>query len=327
MRSTTPLVVAALVLTVGGCADAGALVGVHEAPGQVTTAAPIAAANATEIATRVLTMADKAKAAKPEEAKAMRAEALTGAALAVATAADRLDADVRTSTVAPVTRTSPPKVLAVSRGSDWPRIILAQTTGEEGSAVLNLLSSPDARTPFRLEASVRMHPGATVAALDPLPDGSPLTDGFTLPIKPVDLMKQYAASLAYPKPVTAKDVDATDPFATAVRANAVAQAKAFGKLATLTQTHVVDPDRTVTIGLRGGGALVFALMERTDTITLSAGGKSLTPSADFQRLVRKKVLTKNAELKSYETVVLTLPAEGRAKVVGVDEVLFSAKGA
>ena len=43
--------------------------------------------------------------------------------------------------------------------------------------------------------------------------------------------------------------------------------------------------------------------------------------------MRKKTLTKSAELKSYETVVFTVPVEGKAQVVAVDEVLFSAKGA
>ena len=88
----------------------------------------------------------------------------------------------------------------------------------------------------------------------------------------------------------------------------------------------MEPDSTVAIELRGGGALVFGLLERTDTITLGKGGKSLTPSIDFQRLVRKKVLTKSAVLKTYETVVFTVPAEGKATVVAVDEVLFSAMG-
>ena len=116
-------------------------------------------------------------------------------------------------------------------------------------------------------------------------------------------------------------------LAIALAANAAAQAKAFGKLATLTQKHQPQPEQTIAVQLRGGGALVFALLQRTDTITLKKGGKSLTPSAEFQRLVRKKTLTKNAELKSYETVVLTVPQEGKASVVAADEVLFSAKGA
>jgi hypothetical protein len=153
-----------------------------------------------------------------------------------------------------------------------------------------------------------------------------VTPQTKLAVQPVALLKEYAASLAYPKPVAAKDVNGTDAFSTAVRAHAAEQAKKFGKLATLKQTHTVQPDGTVAIALRDGGALVFGLLERTDAITLRPGGKSLTPSADFQRLVRKKALTKSAELKSYETVVFTVPATGKADVVAADEVLFSAKG-
>ena len=122
-------------------------------------------------------------------------------------------------------------------------------------------------------------------------------------------------------------METRDPFSLAVRANAAAQARSFGRLATLTQRHDVQPKETVAVGLRGGGAIVFALLQRTDSIVLKPGGKALTPSADFQRLVRKRSLSKSAQLKTYETVVFTVPAHGEATVVAVDEVLFSAKGA
>ncbi|SDP23498.1 hypothetical protein SAMN04489867_1813 [Pedococcus dokdonensis] len=316
----------ALVLALTACGAGTGLVGVHDAPAQVTTTAPISPETAETIATRVLTKAAEAAAAKPADAQALRTEALTGSALAVANAASRLEAGAATAPP-PLKRTDPPKVLAVSRGTAWPRLILVQTATAEGGAVLNLLVSADARTPFRLSASAPMQPGASVAALDPLGAGSPVvTDGGDLPVQPAALLKEYAASLTYPKPAAAADVNATDPFSTAIRAHAGEQAKTFGKLATLTQTHAVEPDSTVAIALKGGGALVFGLLERTDTITLRKGGKSLTPSADFQRLVRKKTLKKSATLKSYETVVFTVPADGKAGVVAVDEVLFSAKG-
>lgn len=331
MRSlTTPVtIVGALTLALSGCGAGSALVGVNDAaPAQVRTVAPIDAQSAERIAERVLAQVDEAATAPAAEAQAIREEALTGSALAVATAASKLEADpAPAATTAPLTRTEAPKVLAVSRGTGFPRLILAQTATPEGAARLNLLTSPDATTPFRLSASVTMAPGTEVAALDPLDAGSPLvTPDTELAVAPDPLVTQYAASLAYPKPTKAGAVDTDDPFATSVRANAAAQAKAFGKLATLTQKHVALPKQTVSIALRGGGALVFSLLERTDTITLKPGGRSLTPSAEFQRLVKKKTLTKSAELKSYETVVFTVPAEGRAGVVGADEVLFSAKG-
>ena len=316
----------ALSLALTGCGAGEELVGVHDAPSQVTTTAAIAPKSAEAIAARVLAKAAEASTAKPADGEELRAEALTGTALAVANAASRLETGA-TATTAPITRTEPPKILGVSRGTGWPRVILAQTSTTEGGAVLNLLVSPDAKTPFRLSAAAPMQPGATVAALDSLTNGSPMvTPATKLAAQPEALLEEYAASLAYPGPVAARDVDATDPFSVAIRAHAAEQARTFGKLAALKQVHTVEPDGTVAIALRGGGALVFALLERTDTITLRPGGKSLTPSADFQRLVRKKTLTRSAELKSYETVVLTVPVTGKADVVAVDEVLFSAKG-
>lgn len=329
-RLTTPVIAAgALALVLSGCGAGSALVGVNDAaPAQVTTTAPIDARSAQKIAERVMARADDAAAAPAREAASLREEALTGSALAVAAAASKLETGPSpTAPSAPLTRSESPKVLAISRGTAFPRLILVQTATSEGAAKLNLLTSPDATTPFRLSTSVTMAPGTQVAALDTLDSGSPLVSADTrLAVAPDDLVTQYAASLDYPKATRAGDVSTNDPFATSVRANAAAQAKAFGKLATLTQKHEAQPKQTVSIALRGGGALVFSLLERTDTITLKQGGKSLTPSAEFQRLVRKKTLTRNAVLKSYETVVFTVPAEGKAGVVGADEVLFSANG-
>jgi hypothetical protein len=319
--------IGAVALLLAGCGAGSAVVGIHEPPAQVTTTAPISPESAQRIALRVISDADRADVAPPHEAAALRDKALTGTALSVANAASELGGASKAASQ-PLTRTEPPKVLAISRGTEWPRVMLVQTSNADGAAVLNLLSSPDARTPFRLAARATMHPGATIAALDSLVKGSPVvTDDSTLSTPPKALLTGYAASLAYPKPAAAKGVDGSDPFSMSVRANAAAQAKAFGALATLTQQHVVQPADTVAIGLRGGGAVVFALLERTDTVSLRPGGKSLTPSVEFQRLVRKKALSKSAQLKTYETVVLTVPDSGAATVVAADEVLVSAKGA
>lgn len=322
-RVAIPLAAA---LGLAGCGAGTALAGVHDAPAQVTSRAPMSPEAAEQVVQRVLTKAAEAEQAPPGEAKDLRADALTGAELAVAKAADQLGGSADAPD--PVSRPKAPKVVAVSRGTGWPRLIVAQTTASDGGAVLNLLVSPDARTPFRLSASASMHPGATVPALDSVAQGSPVVGKDSRTAKdPAAVLKAYAASLAFPEPAAADDVDGGDQFTRGVKANAAAQAKAFGKLATLTQKHEVVPEQTIALQLRGGGTLVFALLQRTDTITLKKGGKSLTPSAEFQRLVHKKTLTRNAQLRSYETVVLTVPEQGKAAVVAADEVLFSAKGA
>ncbi|HEV7195924.1 MAG TPA: hypothetical protein VGN19_08285 [Pedococcus sp.] len=321
-----PTAIAALMLVLTSTTACASMVGVHDVPTPATAGAPLSALQAEQIATRVLTQASAASLATGTEAKTLRAASLTGSALTVANAADQLGPTVPNPN--PVTRTAQPRVLAISRGPSWPRVILVQTSDANGSTILNLLTSADPQTAFRLSARATMQGGATIPALDALTDGSPLTvDSAKLAVDPAHLASEYAASVGFPTATAAADVSTTDPFSTGVRANAAAQAKSFGDLATLTRQHKPHPEDLVTIGLRGGGALVFALLERTDDITLKSAGKSLTPSAAFQKLVGKKTLTQSAELKSYETVVFTLPAKGQASVVAVDETLVSAKGA
>jgi len=287
---------------------------------------PVAPDTAATIAARVLADAARARSATGEEAKDLRAKALTGPALTVSSADSRL-AKAGSTSADPVTKPTAPKVLGISRGAAFPRVMLVQSTREDGALVLNLLVSAEAAAPFKLAASAPMQPGTSVAALDPLEAGSPLTsDGKGLAIAPDALLTEYAASLAYPKPAAAPHVQSGDRFADAVRTNARTQSSSLKALATLTQKHNAQPETAVAISLKDGGAVVFGLMERVDTVALKPSGKSLTPSADFQRLLGKKTLTKRAEMRTYETVVFTVPPKGKATLVAVDETLVSAKG-
>ena len=329
MRSTLTIRVAAAAtaaVALAGCGAGTALVGVHDAPSETTTTAPVAHDTAATIAARVLADAARARSATGEEAKDLRAKALTGPALTVSSADSRL-AKAGSTSADPVTKPTAPKVLGISRGAAFPRVMLVQSTREDGALVLNLLVSAEAAAPFKLAASAPMQPGTSVAALDPLEAGSPLTsDGKGLAIAPEALLTEYAASLAYPKPAAAPHVQSGDRFADAVRTNARTQSSSLKALATLTQKHNAQPETAVAISLKDGGAVVFGLMERVDTVALKPSGKSLTPSADFQRLLGKKTLTKRAEMRTYETVVFTVPPKGKATLVAVDETLVSAKG-
>jgi hypothetical protein len=328
MTSMTTRLAAAAVATLAlsGCGAGAALVGVHDAPAETTTTAPVAADAAEKVAARVLADAAAARSATGADAKELRAKALTGGALTVSSADSRLDR-AGSSTPEPVTKPQQPKVLAISRGSAFPRVMLVQSTRADGAAVLNLLVSSGADEPFKLASSAPMQPGTSVAALDGLDTGSPLNpEGKGLPVAPQALVKEYAASLAYPKPADAEHVGAKDRFAEAVRAGASGQARSFKGLATLKQEHTAQPKSTVALSLKDGGAIVFGLIERVDTITLKPSGKSLTPNADFQRLIGRKTLTERAEMHTFETVVFTVPKQGKASLVAVDETLVSAKG-
>ena len=325
-RLATGAVAAVAALAMGGCGLGSALVGVHDAPSEHTSTPPVGAESAQAIATRVLADAARARAATGAEAKDLRAKALTGAALTVSTADSRL-AKAGSAATEPVTKPTEPKVLAISRGTAWPRVMLVQGTREDGATVLNLLTSAEASAPFKLAASAPMQAGSKVAALDAINEGSPLNPrGTGLAIAPKDLLAEYAASLAYPTPKPAAHINSGDRFTHAVLTNARTQAASLGKLATLTQKHTPQPEDTVVISLKDGGAVVFGLIERIDAITLKPTGKSLTPNPDFQKLLGKQMLTKQAEMRTFETVVFTVPPKGRANLVAVDETLVSAKG-
>jgi hypothetical protein len=312
-------------LALSGCGAGAAVVGLEEPPPQVHTTAAMTGPAAEAVAARVLREATAAAQAQGAQGKALREKALTGPALVAATAASRTPSP--TATRDPVSRPPEPTVLAVSRGTGWPRVMLVQTRVDGGRTGLALLTSSGARAPYRLAASAPMLPGESIPALDPRGDGSPLvTDGEGLPVAPGELLKEYAAGLGYPKPASTPHVDVTDAFSSMVRQNAAAQARALGPLGSLSQRHTGLPKATVALRLAGGGAVVFAAMERVDVLTLGPKGKSLTPSKDFTELSGRKALTKRAVLTTLETVVLVVPEVGKAQVVAADEQLLSARG-
>lgn len=320
------LVAVASVL-LSGCGLGTVMVGLHDAPPEVTTAAPLSAPGAQSIADRVMSAAAAAESVPGADGDKQRAAVLTGSALALATAAAKLPPEDK-ATGAPVQKPASPKVLAVSRGRSWPRAMFVETTRGDGGQTLSLLLCRDANSQFKLAASATMQPGASVPALDTFAAGSAVNpDTKGLVGQPAPLLTEYAAAVAYPKPKTPEHFDlGSDQFATVLRRNAAAQAKALGTLATFAQKHAVDSKQFFSFRLRSGGVVVFGLMKRTDTLTLKPKGKALTPSADLARLLKKKKLAKSATIATYESVIFTVPATGKAAMVAADEQLISAAG-
>ncbi|MDQ2757238.1 MAG: hypothetical protein M3Y71_11850, partial [Actinomycetota bacterium] len=260
-----------------------------------------------------------------------RNAAFTGDALVAARA------DARLATVTPEATTAkralvatPPTVLAVARALTYPRTMIVQSSLQaSGLPVLILLTTPDARTPYRIAAGVSMLPAAQVPGFDPLAAGSPaLAAADTAPDgRYAKLVQGYAASLAYPSSpkAVAPGITAGDAFSTAVRANAAKQAAALAALGSFRQQHEA---RTVTGGLRTAGgqaALVFAVIDRSDTALVRSG--TLTLTKEFTTLSGLSAVTSEVNLSTLEVVALVVPASGPATVVGGEEHLYGAQGA
>lgn len=314
-----------LAVSLAGCA---AVAGVSDPP-TATVGGAVDPARAQSIAAQVLTTAAKAVAAPGADGDALREAAYTGDALVAAKADAKLDPTVDQAAKDAKTLTpAAPVVLAVSRGLDYPRSMIVQTTrASSGLPVLSYLVTPDVRTPYKIAAMTPMLPSATVKAFEPLTQGSkPLGDSAGLTTKPEELAKLYAASLAYPAPPAgAAPPFAEDTFAAAVRKNADAQKQGLGGVGTFTQQH---QPKDVIGGLRvagGKGALVFVVLDRVDTLLNKTQG-TLTPSAQFTALSGLTTVKAEADLTTLEFVAFAVPDQGPAVVVGADEHLVAASG-
>jgi hypothetical protein len=331
-RSIRSIALAATVaVALSGCAAAGPVVGLQEAPAAVTTVAPLAAPHARDIVSRAFTAASQADSGSGARADQARATAYAGPALTAAKARAGLHS-VQPGLGAgdsPALSPSQPGLLALSRGFSWPRAMVAQTVPSGGSfPVLHLLTSPDAVTPYRITVSASMLPNSTVRRFDPLAQGSRLlTDGSGLAVAPAALVTQYAGSLSFPARAVANPAFTPDPFAGQVRQNAATQAKSVSVQSGFTQRHEVLPGSTYAVEQANGGALVFSVLRRTDTFTVKKG-QSLTAPKEFTALAPGRTrITSRATMTTLEFVVFGVPAtSGDATLVAASEQLVSATG-
>jgi len=322
----TATVLGALVL--GGCAGPDGLVGLHPAPTEATTSAPLDADGATAVAARLLAARDATVGGNAKADRAARAKVLTGDALRLADA--RAAASGTPPEVSGLASQPEPTIVAQSRGRQWPRAILASTLDEATDIQwLHVMTSDEPDQPFRIASSVPMFSGAELPALGDEGAGAPLLDTAEKNGRPhsaADAVKAYAAALAQPRGKATDVVAADDPFANRLRTASAAQAKALGRLGALTQTHEPRLDDAITFELADGGAVTFGLMKRTDTISVKPAAKELILPAEYARLVRKRTVTRSMVLNSLEPIVIVLPKTGKGRVIGASDLLVSGRG-
>jgi hypothetical protein len=322
-------VVAALCAGLAGCGIGDRVAGTRVIPVEPTGGAPLDERTAVAIVARVLGQVASAPTGSSAAARTARAGVMTGAALARADAAARVRDTVPGPD--PVLVPEEPQVLAISSGRAWPRSILATTLDRTSSTRhLHLLVSSAASRPFVLAASVPMAAGTSVPALGPLRQGAAPVGSLTKgDPKATEVLTAYTKALAHPERAKTALVTTKDPLARDLTANAAAQTKALGDLASLTQSHalVAGPaGRPIGFALAGGGAVVFGQLLRTDTVTLRPTAKEVLLPADIARLAKRTKVTRKVTVRTLEDVVIVIPESGPATVIGADEQRVDATG-
>lgn len=310
-----------LPLALGGCGMAADIAGVHDAPAERTDGASVTTSTAQEVTTRILADVRTARSAKGEKGTSARKEVLAGPALREAEAAAKVKAASEGGPAAE------PKVLAISRGSEWPRSILA-TSRRGSSQVLHVLVAESADQPYRLFADVPMAAGASVPALDKPATGSPATIAGALDGRAATALESWSEAVGFPAPKKSPSgISLDDAYSTALRKNAKAQDKELGDLASYTQAQAVADGKVATFTLADGGQLSFVPMTRTDTITAGKKLKELKISDKaLAGLVDAKTVRKRLSVTHAETVVVLAPKQGDASIVGVSDQVSGAKG-
>ncbi len=221
---------AAIALTLGACTTGGDQLTTSNSttPSTTTTTASTATESPTtstspspttgaetligaEVSLRTLLYAQAAWTTQPDDA-ALRQSVFAGDALAAAEGYAKLVSTLSDSDRADAALDAEDSVvLAVSRGADYPRTIVAtSTTARSADPVLLLLRADQAGGGYRIIHQSQILPGASVGAFDPLESGTPLDETPNgLAVDPQSLLEAYAAALAYPAPTPAPSATAT----------------------------------------------------------------------------------------------------------------------
>ena len=316
--------------SVSGCGAAHAVLGIHDAPKTNAALAPLTADQAKIILTRAFTAAQQAETTTDAASQAAQKTAYTGEGLRAVSARVTLASVQPTVADSPVLAPQQPRLLAVSRGFGFPRVIVAQTVASQGSLpILHLLTSPDAATPYRISASVTMLLGSVVKPFGALKQGSPLvTAGTGLGVAPAALLDAYASGMVFPAKVLSNPPFTADPFASEVRTAAAGVASAVATQATLSQVHKVVPNSVYAVQQAGGDALVFGTIERTDSFAVKPG-ESVNTAANkaFVLLSGKQSITQAASITTLEFVVFEVPrSTGQARLVAASEQVIAGSG-
>ena len=322
-RTTLATTGAALALTLGGCSS---IAGVQDAPTEDTSGASISQAAGSVVTERVIGEAAAASQATGKDADKRQQQVLVGPALKVssARASVKQSDDKGTALETPAETT----VLAVSKGTGWPRSILATSRADEVQQ-LHVLVADGPKEAYHLFATVPMASGASIPAFADPAEGVAVTPPEGIGEDDLGAARDWAKAVAYPAPKKAPESVATDDtFSTALQTNAAKQAKELDELAKYTVEHSVgmggskdDPADAIRFELADGGHLTIAGLTRTDKVTATDKAKELTLPGPLAELADDDTITEDITVKHLEVVALVEPKDGKASVVGALEQL------
>jgi hypothetical protein len=205
--------------------------------------------------------------------------------------------------------------LLVPAQQAWPRFFVAVgDTRDESTYLLQVLTSPDARTPYGLWAQPVMLPGATLPEVAPSSTGAPVVspDASGLVLAPKDVVPGYATYLN--KRATAKGSEnfRRSTYSDQIVNRLLADQKGLKAVATVASTHSAVKGTPFALRTADGGALVIGALTQEYTIKVKKGkGKVGVTDPKLAALAGgKKEFGKSFTRTATEVLVFRVPPRG-----------------
>jgi hypothetical protein len=209
--------------------------------------------------------------------------------------------------------------LIVPTEPSWPRFFIAVATNANSSTpVLQVLTSPTARSPYGLWAQPALLPGATLPETASAAIGSPLVDPSApgLVATPKEAIRGFAGYLNEGARTTASKQYRRSVYTDQLIRTLATDQKRLKAVATVTSKHTVLSTDPMAIRTSAGGALVIGELRQTYQVKVKKGlGRVKISDPELAALADgKKQFSTSFTRTADEVVVLNVPPRGNGLI-------------
>lgn len=229
-----------------------------------------------------------------------------------------VDRALERTSPAPPSPTTPKLLLTRSEG--WPRwFMTAGATPASATPLLQVLTSPDPRSPYGLWGRLTLLPGTRLpdtasAATGAVPLG-PTAPGLVK--TPAEVIAHYTELLNRGDSSAYKGDFAPDAYRTELNDQLAADRKLIltSGAGQVTASHTSGTQPPFALPTQDGGALVVGRIDQRYVVTVAAGRKSVRLDPQLAALAGRPVVATRVERRSVEVLAFYVPKAGsRAQV-------------
>jgi hypothetical protein len=325
-RAVAVVVALAALLTTAGCGSDARVPSAPEAGSPHTAVTPRQAVAILRTVDATLVRAVQARDAQQFGGRA------TGPAREALAASITVQGALKQTPSVPPAPSTPRLMLTPAGG--WPRWFLAAGSSPASTTpLLEVLRSPDARSPYGLWGQLRLLPGAALPEVASATVGAPTLapDATGLAATPQDTVARYADLLNRGDASSYTGQFTADPYRRELTEQLGSDRQSFASkgVGQVLAAHAVEPGSLFAMRTQDGGALVVGRIDERYTATVTPGKGSVQLDPSLAVLAGRATISRQLERRSVEVVAFHVPRAGtnaRITLVAASKADVSATG-